>query len=68
MYYIRNYIELFPLPLVELACASSPVGREFAASPSIITYISENSLTMLIGKKVGKVNPGSLAKAFFAKA
>nr|KUM49764.1 hypothetical protein ABT39_MTgene2991 [Picea glauca] len=39
--------------LIELA--SSPVGREFAASPSIITYISENSLTMLIGKKVGKV-------------
>nr|KUM47507.1 hypothetical protein ABT39_MTgene5693 [Picea glauca]QHR89033.1 hypothetical protein Q903MT_gene3052 [Picea sitchensis] len=29
--------------VIELA--SSPVGREFAASPSIITYISENSLT-----------------------
>nr|KUM50275.1 hypothetical protein ABT39_MTgene118 [Picea glauca] len=37
-YYIRNYIynssHLFPLLTVELACASSPVGREFAASPS----------------------------------
>nr|KUM46664.1 hypothetical protein ABT39_MTgene1344 [Picea glauca]KUM46746.1 hypothetical protein ABT39_MTgene1426 [Picea glauca]KUM46747.1 hypothetical protein ABT39_MTgene1427 [Picea glauca] len=32
--YIYNSSHLFPLLTVELACASSPVGREFAASPS----------------------------------